>query len=130
MTEFVSGSIYIRYMGESGKGLKPGEIVGGHTHTHDHTTFCLGGRWHVQKWAPDDRLVHDFEREGPFHLLIEKDCRHAFQFLGGAPVGWAMCVYSHHTPQGELSLVETGWPDAYEATSGPPDWFPTQKAAE
>jgi hypothetical protein len=130
VTEFVSGNVYIRVMGEDGKGLKPGEVVGGHKHNFDHTTICFCGRWQVQKWTPDDKLAFDFEREGPFHVLIEKDCRHAFKFLGGAPVGWAYCVYSHRTPQGEISLVETGWPDAFEASDGPPDWFPKQKAAE
>jgi hypothetical protein len=130
MTEWVSGNVYIRSMGEGGQGLKPGEIVGGHKHNFDHTTICFCGRWQVQKWASDDRLVHEFTREGPFHVLIEKDCRHAFTFLGGAPIGWAYCVYSHRTPQGEISLVETGWPDAFEASDGPPDWFPKQKAAE
>jgi hypothetical protein len=131
MTEFVSGSIYIRVMGEGGMGLKPGEIVGGHTHNFDHTSIFFCGRWRVRKWKPDsEEAAFDFERDGPFHVLIEKDCRHAFQFLGGAPVGWAYCVYSHRTPQGDISLVETGWPDAFEASDGPPDWFPKSEAAE
>lgn len=114
--EFVSGSIFVRVMGEDGKGLKPGEVVGGHTHRFDHTTICFCGDWHVRKWNPDGTLAHDFERAGPFHLLIEAEARHEFTFLGGANVGWAYCLYSHRTPQGEVSLVETGWPAAYEAT--------------
>jgi hypothetical protein len=112
--EFVSGSIFIRVMGEDGKGLKPGEVVAGHKHNFDHTTICFCGNWHVTKWEPGGAVAFDFEREGPFHVLIEKDCLHEFTFLGGAPVGWAYCVYSHRTPQGEVSLVETGWLPAYE----------------
>lgn len=118
MVEFVSGSIMIRVMGD-GEGLKKGEVVGGHTHAFDHTSIFFCGNWHVRKWEPDGTLSHDFEREGPFHVLIEADCRHEFTFLGGAPVGWAYCVYSHRTPQGEVSIVETGWTRAYEATSPP-----------
>ena len=128
MVEFVSGSIMIRVMGEGGEGLKKGDVVGGHTHAFDHTSIFFCGKWHVRKWTPEGALEHDFEREGPFHLLIEAEARHAFTFLGGAPIGWAYCVYSHRTPQGEVSLVETGWTKAYEASGGPPDWFP--KAAE
>lgn len=117
--EYVSGSIFIRPMGEGGLGLKPGEKVGGHTHAFDHTSIFFCGDWHVKKWEPDGTLSHDFEREGPFHVLIEADCRHEFTFLGGAPLGHAYCVYSHRTPQGEVSIVETGWQDAYAATSPP-----------
>ena len=70
MVEFVSGSIMIRVMGD-GEGLKKGEIVGGHTHAFDHTSIFFCGNWHVKKWEPDGTLSHDFEREGPFHVLIE-----------------------------------------------------------
>jgi hypothetical protein len=118
--EFVSGNVFIRVMGEGGNGLKAGETVGGHTHAFDHTTICFGGDWHVKKWLPDGTLAYEFERAGPFHCLIEKDCRHQFIFLGGADIGWAYCVYAHRTPQGEVSQVQTGWPDAYAATSMPP----------
>lgn len=113
--EWVSGSIFIRPMGEDGKGLKPGESVPGHTHNFDHTTICFIGNWHIRKWKPGtDEISFDFEREGPFHVLIEKDCKHEFTFLGGAPRGHAWCVYSHRTPQGEVSEVQTGWYPAYD----------------
>lgn len=114
MTDWVSGSIYIRAMGEGGMGLKPGETVGGHKHQFDHTTICFCGNWHVTKWEPGGAVAFDFEREGPFFVLIEKDCLHEFTFLGGAPVGHAWCVYSHRSPQGEVSLEYTGWLPAYE----------------
>jgi hypothetical protein len=117
--EWVSGSIFIRPMGEDGKGLKPGEVVGGHTHHFDHTTVCFCGAWRVQKWTPSGELAFDFTRAGPFHVLIEAEARHKFTFLGGADVGHAWCIYSHRTPQGEVSTVETGWPTAFEATSAP-----------
>jgi hypothetical protein len=114
VTEWVSGSLYIRAMGEGGMGLKKGEVVGGHLHRFDHTTICFCGNWHVTKWEPGGAVAFDFEREGPFHVLIEKDCLHEFTFLGGAPIGHAWCVYSHRYPQGDVSLEYTGWLNAYE----------------
>lgn len=116
MVEFVSGNVFIRVMGE-GKGLKPGEKVGGHLHRFDHTSIFFCGNWHVTKWEPGGAVAFDFEREGPFHVLIEKDCKHEFVFLGGAEVGWAYCVYSHRTPQGEVSIEQTGWYPAYDTVA-------------
>ena len=60
------------------------------------------------EWA----VLADFEREGPFHLLIEAHARHEFTFLGPG-VGRAWCVYSHRTPQGDVSVDYTGWHKAY-----------------
>jgi hypothetical protein len=108
--EFISGNIFIRPIK-----LKPGEIMGGHTHHFDHTSILFCGDWRVKKWNVDGDLAFEFDRTGPFHVLIEKDCRHEFTFLGGAPEGHAYCVYSHRTPQGEISQVYAGWPDAYAA---------------
>jgi hypothetical protein len=114
VTDWVSGNVFIRAMGEGGMGLKPGEVVGGHLHRFDHTSIFFCGNWHVTKWEPGGAVAFDFEREGPFHVLIEKDCKHEFTFLGGAPVGHAWCVYSHRYPQGDVSLEYTGWMAAYE----------------
>jgi hypothetical protein len=113
--EVISGSIYIRKMGDKGLGLQPGEVVSGHKHNFDHTTILFTGQWHVRKWDEDEQLVFDDEVAGPHHLLIDKECLHEFTFLGGADLGQAWCVFSHHTPQGELSLVATGWPPAYDS---------------
>jgi hypothetical protein len=113
--EWISGNIFIRAMGGA-EGLQPGAVIEGHTHHFDHTTICFCGRWHVRKWLAreDNRLFSDFEREGPFHLLIEAEAKHEFTFLGPG-VGHAWCVYSHRTPQGEISQVYTGWEYAYNA---------------
>lgn len=118
-------------MGGAGiEGLEPGAIIGGHTHNFDHTSIFFGGRWHVKKWSrlvgddgepatlPDGSEAwvimpgHEFEREGPFHLLIEAGAKHEFTFLGPG-LGRAWCVYSHRTPQGEVSEHFTGWMKAY-----------------
>ena len=107
---FVSGSIYVR---ATQPGLLPGEKIEGHKHRFDHTSILFNGMWRVRRWMADDMLAEDFEREGPFHLLIDKDCRHEFTFLGRAERGIMWCVYSHRTPDGEVAEEYTGWNDAY-----------------
>lgn len=98
-------------MGEDGNGLKPGEVIEGHAHHFDHTSIFFCGRWRIHKKA-EDGTQWDFEREGPFHVLIEANAVHEFTFLGPG-IGHAWCVYSHRTPQGEVSVKETGWYEAY-----------------
>jgi hypothetical protein len=113
VNDFISGSIFVRMMGHP-DGIPPGNIIHGHKHNFDHTSIFFCGDWHVKKWTPDGELEHDFVRAGPFHLLIDKDCLHEFQFLGGAERGIAWCVYSHREgPQGEVSQTWTGWYEAY-----------------
>jgi hypothetical protein len=152
--EWISGNVFIRPMGGR-DGLRPGEVVAGHTHNFDHTTIFFDGRWRARKWCravtengepallPDGSaawlLAADIERDGPFHLLIEAEARHEFTFLGtpvpawieshiaklppeeeravrgqySRAVGRAWCVYSHRTPQGDVSLHDSGWHEAY-----------------
>ncbi len=109
--DFISGSIFIRKMGAP-VGLAPGSLVRGHTHNFDHTSIFFTGRWHAKKWL-HSQLIEDVEFEAPYYLLIEAHCRHEFKFLGGAERGYAWCVYSHRTPQGEVSIECTGWNPAY-----------------
>ena len=119
MTEWISGSIFIRSMIP----FSPGQSVEGHTHNFDHTTILFNGMWRVRKERPivdgDSQteawlVVADVEREGPCHLLIEANARHKFTYLGPQnTIGKAWCIYSHRTPQGEVSLVNTGWNNAY-----------------
>jgi hypothetical protein len=121
MVEFVCGSLFVRVMGGEDGTVKPGEMVGGHTHHFDHMSFFIAGTWHVRKWNPAGELVHNFERTAPFFLHIEAEARHAFTYLdSNTEPGRAWCLYSHRTPQGDVSLVETGWYQAFEATSPPP----------
>jgi hypothetical protein len=111
--EFVCGSIFIRKMGP----FEPGELVRGHKHYFDHTSIFFTGRWRARKWAAQDdyHLIEELEFEAPYHLLIEAQCRHEFEFLGGAERGLAWCVYSHRTPQGEVTTEFDGWVHAYMA---------------
>lgn len=84
-------------------------------------------------------MMDDMQREAPFHILIVANCRHEFTYLGhtlpdwmerhiaGLPeqaaaafradhaksLGRAWCVYSHRTPQGDVSQANTGWNAAH-----------------
>ena len=110
----VSGSIFIRMMDNGDPdGMLPGERVESHRHNFDHTSVFFNGNWRIRKWDNNDVLEHDFERTAPFHLLIDKDCFHEFTFLGGADRGLAWCIYSHRTPNGEVTREYTGWEEAY-----------------
>lgn len=153
--EWISGNIFVRPMGGS-EGLAPGALISGHTHNFDHTSLFFGGRWRVRRWRPavsEDGaqllmpdgtaawvLLDDFERDGPFHLLIEAGCRHEFTYRGhrlpdwmapylaqlpdaqaaefrrqyGLTNGKAWCCYSHRSAQGDISETATGWTAAYE----------------
>lgn len=127
--EWISGNVYIRPMAFEEGGFKPGQVMAGHTHNFDHTTVFFCGSWKVRRWQPivnaegepqklngEDawQMTDDFEREGPFHVLIKANSKHEFTFLGpDSIVGQAWCVYSHRNPQGEVTVNATGWFPAY-----------------
>lgn len=152
--EWISGNIFVRPMGGQ-DGLSINGKIEGHTHNFDHTSIFFSGKWHVKRWKkavdengiqlkmPDGKdawvMMDDFEREGPFHLLIDAGCKHEFTFLGFSLPEWmneylvklpeqdakefkekyelslgkAWCVYSHRTPQGDISQTNTGWSVAH-----------------
>jgi hypothetical protein len=115
MAEFVVGNIFVRAMGEQAQAVQPGETIPGHKHNFDHTSIFFNGRWRAKKFSPSGDLIVDIERKGPFFLLIEAGCKHEFTYLAdNTELGVAWCVYSHRTPQGEVSQVETGWLAAYD----------------
>lgn len=136
--EYRSGSIYMRahdFM------LETGHVVEGHCHNFDHTTFFFSGKWKVTAFAPvfdsdgkrvtssverviagEKRMsqepVRQFVREiviqGGFPhawLLIEAQLEHRLELLEGP--GCYACVYSHRTPDGDVTEQYTGWAKAY-----------------
>jgi hypothetical protein len=93
MTEFISGDLKIRDMAWP-EGFEKGETVRSHMHDFAHTSIFFNGRWHVRTWTPDGKPDQDFEREGPFYLLVEKFHDHEFTYLGGDKRGRAWCVFA------------------------------------
>ena len=151
--EYTLGNIRVRPM--TGPGVNPGWVMKGHTHNFDHISIFFIGRWRAKRWKPalnsdgvqlrmaDGELawveLEDIVREAPFWLLIEKDCRHRFEFIGCIPPDWmkkytdalgpkladefvadyaktqgqGWCVYSLRNAQGDVVEHYTGWEDAF-----------------
>lgn len=102
MSEWASGNIYIRPITLAKKGQK----IAGHKHNFDHTTIIFTGSVHVRGVCPDGRIIErDFE--APSHFLVLKDVEHEITALEDGTTYW--CVYSHRTPQGEVTQEYNGW---------------------
>lgn len=119
--EFRSGSIYVR---QTPHLLETGYVVEGHKHNFDHTTFFGQGVWKVECFGDvyadgklcKGQLIKLREvtiRGGSPHsfLLIEADKHHTLTLIEGP--GCYSCVYSHRTPEGDVTPEYTGWNDAY-----------------
>lgn len=109
MTEWISGSIFIR----PNEKMKKGDVIQGHTHNHDHTSFVVSGSVHVHAVCPDGRTIDDdFGRGCLFpHFLVLAGVEHEITALEDGTNFY--CIYSHRNPQGEVSVQKTGWSEAY-----------------
>lgn len=106
MTEWISGNIFIRPNELPDKGDK----LQGHKHNFDHTTIVFKGSVHVRGVCPDGRIIErDFK--APAHFLVRAEVIHEITALEDGTEFW--CVYAHRTPQGEVSLENTGWGAGY-----------------
>lgn len=100
--EWISGNIFIR----PNKFEKAGQKMEGHRHNFDHTTIFFTGRFHVKATLPSGRVIErDFD--APTHCLIRADVLHEITALTDGAELW--CVYSHRTPQGDITQEYTGW---------------------
>jgi hypothetical protein len=104
--EWVSGNIFIR----PNPMPRAGDVTEGHAHNFDHTTIVFKGAIRIEATLPNGtQIARDFA--APAHALIRADVRHRITALADDTEYW--CVYSHRTPQGEVTEVATGWEDAY-----------------
>lgn len=104
--EFVSGNVFIR----PNKMEKAGQVVPGHTHNFDHTTIVFKGSVHVKATYPDG-TVREGNFKAPSHFLVRADVSHEIMSTRDDTEFW--CVYSHHTPQGDVVQEYTGWEASY-----------------
>jgi hypothetical protein len=108
--EFVAGNIFVRPMTFA----KRGDVVQGHAHNFDHTTFALFGSVRVVALLPNgerqevDLRQSEFPGDRRVYALIKAGVQHEITCTseGGAEC-W--CVYSHRDPQGEVVQEWTGW---------------------
>lgn len=110
MTEWISGNIFIR----ANENMHKGDVIKGHKHNFDHTSFVTEGSVHVKGICPDGRVIEGkFGKDYSFrHFLVLADVEHEITALEDGTNFY--CIYSHRTPQGEVSLARTGWPEAYQ----------------
>lgn len=105
MAEWISGNVFIRP-----NELAKGDVTQGHTHNFDHTTIVFKGAILIRAETPDGRRI-EREFRAPAHALILAHVRHEITALEDGTVYW--CVYSHRTPQGDVTEHYTGWTEAY-----------------
>lgn len=108
--EFVSGNIYIREM----RFEKVGEVVEGHAHNFDHTTYCIRGALRVEKLDAQGKVVQAVTikaTDGHNWVLIKAGVCHRITAVEDNSMGH--CIYSHRTPQGDVVEQYDGWPGAY-----------------
>lgn len=109
--ELVSGNIFIRPMAFA----QAGEVVAGHAHNHDHTTYCTRGAVRVEKLGPADEVLQTVEIAAARNYnwaLIKAGVRHRITALHDDSM--CHCIYAHHTPQGDVVQEFDGWSPAYE----------------
>ena len=104
--EFVSGNLFIRTPDVP---MKQGEVVKGHLHTFDHTTYVQRGLLRIERvrclreasgvmleWTVDSTV--EIRSTDPINwVLIDKDTWHVLTALEDDTV--YQCIYSHRLPQ-------------------------------
>lgn len=108
--EWASGNIFLR----PNLGMSKGQVIEGHKHNFDHTSFVTKGAVHVKAQTPDGRTIEGYFGEGyPFsHFLVLADVEHTITALLDNTDFY--CIYAHRTPQGDVVQEVTGWTRAYE----------------
>lgn len=111
VTEWVSGNIFLRPM----RFAKAGDVVKGHAHNFDHTTFVTRGAVRIERLTDLGEVQDSVDKaaEDTFNwVLIRAGVIHRITALRDDSL--ANCVYAHRDPQGEVVAVHEGWTPAYE----------------
>ena len=108
--ELASGNIFVREMrfGEAG------DVVQGHAHNFDHTTYIAKGGLRIEHLAADGSVVRAVEKrasDGRNWVLIKAGVTHRITALEDHSIGH--CIYAHRTPQGGIVQEYDGWSPAY-----------------
>ena len=109
--ELVSGNIFIREM----KFEKAGDVVTGHTHNFDHTTYVVRGALRIEALADDSSVLRSVEKrasDGHNWVLIKAEVRHRITALEAGTT--AHCIYAHRNPQGNVVQKYDGWTPGYQ----------------
>lgn len=108
--EYVSGNIFIREM----EFPKAGDVVDGHTHNFDHTTYVIRGALLIEALDADGQVLRATTKrasDGHNWVLIKADVCHRLTALEGNSMGH--CIYSHRNGQAEIVQEYDGWKHGY-----------------
>ncbi len=108
--ELVSGNVFIREM----RFQKAGDLVEGHEHNFDHTTYVCRGAMRIERLDDDGQVLQSTEKratDGRNWVLIKAGVRHRITALDDRTIGH--CIYAHRTPQGDVVQDYDGWDDSY-----------------
>lgn len=109
--ELVSGNIFIRPL----ELAQAGDMIDGHAHNFDHTTYIVKGSMLIEHLADDKitvlRAVTKKATDGQNWVLIRAGAYHRITALENETLGH--CIYSHRNPQGDIVEKYEGWVEAY-----------------
>ena len=107
--EYKSGNIFIREEGP----MAAGAVVEGHEHNFDHTTYVTKGSFLIERLEGNKVVQSVTKRAGDLKnwvLILAGACHRLTSLEDGSVYH---CIYSHRTPQGEITQEYDGWPNAY-----------------
>lgn len=108
--EYISGNIFIREM----RFERTGDVVKGHAHNFDHTTYVAAGALRIEELDASGAVVRGVEKraaDGHNWVLVKAGVVHRITALADGSVGH--CIYAHRSPQGDVVEHYDGWPPAY-----------------
>lgn len=109
--DLASGNIFIRPM----EFAKAGDIVDGHTHNFDHTTYVVRGAVRIEQLDEMGNVLRAVDKaavDGHNWVLIKASVVHRITALSDNTL--AHCIYAHREPQGEVVQEANGWLEAYQ----------------
>lgn len=106
--EYISGNIFLREMRLD----RAGDVVEGHTHNFDHTTYVVRGAIQIETLGESATRSRVIKASDGFNwVLIKADVNHKITALEDNTL--AHCIYSHRNPQGEVVQAYDGWTPGY-----------------
>ena len=90
--------------------MKKGQVVHGHKHNYDHTTFLLSGAISVRTVVDGIETVTEYWPPNRY-FLVKANVEHELTALVDNTEFW--CVYSHRDAAGHVIQTDEGWEKSY-----------------